>query len=315
MKVFLAGATGVLGRRLITGLREDGHEVIGLSRRPENDETVRALGAEPRHADLFDAKSLARAAEGADAIIRAATAIPRGIRFRTRDWAMNDRIRREGTRALTEAAGRIHATSYVQESIVWLASPADGASFDEEAVPVPRPWFRSAIDAEAIARQAARTHGFRAASVRFGTFYSADSDQTRTMGERLSRGNLPVLGHGDAVWSCTHVDDASRAMIAVVEAGLPGIWHAVDERPVTTEEFFGTFAEALGAPKPRHVPRWVARLALGRATANFLLMSTRTSGARLRRELGWSPRYPTVREGLQDIAERWKAEGFPPGQR
>ena len=315
MKVFLAGATGVLGRRLITGLRERGHAVVGLSRRPENDVTIRALGGEPRHADLFDPDSLARAAEGAEVIMRAATAIPRGTRLRGRDWVMNDRIRREGTRALTEAAARVRAKGYVQESIVWVAAPPDGSLFDEDAVPVPRPWFRSAADAEGIARRAAEAHGFVAASVRFGTFYSADSEQTRTMGERLTRGELPIPGPGEAIWSCTHVDDAALAMLAVMDAGLPGIWHAVDDEPVTLAAFFQTFAERLRAPEPRHVPRWLAGLAVGGPTVDFLTMSTRTSAAKLRRKLGWSPRFPTVRQGLQEVAERWKAEGFPPGDR
>lgn len=311
MKVFVAGATGVLGRRLLPQLREHGHQVIGLSRSPENDRIIASLGAEPRHADLFDADSLVRAAEGAEVVVRAATAIPPGVRWRARDWATNDRIRREGTRALVTCAHRIHARLYTQEGIVWVAQPPDGSSFDEYAPVSSRLGFGSAADAERIASEAASATGLATSTLRFGGFYGADSRQTRFMGERLVHGRLPILGRGDAVGANVHLDDAATAFVAAIESMQGGLWHVVDDRPATAAEFFGAFARDLEAPEPRHAPVWLAKLATGGRTVRFLTASTRTSNARIRKDLGWSPRYPSYVEGLRQVVDAWKREGFP----
>ncbi|WP_049772364.1 NAD-dependent epimerase/dehydratase family protein [Rhodothermus marinus] len=132
MQVFIAGATGVLGRRLVRRFRARGDRVVGLVRSPEGAQKVRELGGELRQASLFDAEALARAADGCDVVIHAASAIPVRTRVRPQDWAMNDRIRREGTRALTTCAARIGARCYVQQSVVWVNSPPDDRFFDEE---------------------------------------------------------------------------------------------------------------------------------------------------------------------------------------
>lgn len=311
VKVFVAGATGVLGRRLVPRLRERGHEVIGLSRGPENDQVIASLGGEPRRADLFNAESLVRVADGSDVVVRAATAIPPGVRWRRRDWELNDRVRREGTRALTECAARIHAELYAQESIVWVAQTTDGSPFDETSPASSRLWFGSSIDAESIAREAGSRGGFAVATLRFGGFYGADSEQTRYMGEALVRRKLPILGRGDAVWANLHLDDAASAFVAAVEAVRDGLWHVVDDRPTTAASFFQTFAKTLDAPEPKRVPTWLARLAVGGGTIRFLTASTRTSNARIKKDLAWSPRYPSCKEGLRQVVEAWKAEGFP----
>lgn len=314
MRAFVAGATGVLGRRLVANLSARGHDVIGLSRSPSNDAVIRAAGGEPHRGDLFDLQSLVQAADGAEVVVRAATAIPAGVRFRQNEWTMNDRIRTEGTKSLLEVCARVRAKAYVQEGIVWIAVPPDGGPFDEKAPVVSRLWFASAAEAERIAHGAAGRHGFTAATVRFGTFYCADSEQTRYAGERLARGRLPIIGRGENMWSCIHTDDAADAMATVVEAQASGVWHAVDSQPVSLGDFFRSLAEALHVPKPRHIPRWLGRGALGRGTFEFMTMSTRTSSERLRRELGWTPRYPTVREGFRQVVDQWRTEGFPPSR-
>jgi len=312
VKVFVAGATGVLGWRLVRDLTADGHEVIGLSRSPENAKRIRELGGEPRHGDLFDVDSLVRIATGADVVVRAATAIPEGTRWRAKDWALNDRIRREGTRTLTAATARVRAKLYVQEGIVWIAQPADGSPFDESSPVVPRLWFGSAGESETIARDAGVRGGFEVATLRYGAFYCADSTQTRFVGERLARRKLPILGKGDAVWSNVHVDDAAGATVAAIEARRGGVWHVVDDRPTTTSDFFRTIARLLGAREPRSIPIWLAKLVLGTQTTAFLTASTRTSNAKIRRDLDWRPKYPTHREGLEQVVAAWRAEGFPP---
>src|SRR5579864_9815335 len=133
MKVFIAGASGVLGRRLARQFVARGHSVIGQVRSAKAESAVREAGGEPRHADLFDAESLTRAAEGCDTVIHVATAIPVKQKTAPSDWAMNDRIRRKGTWCLTEAAAKIGAKTYLQQSVVWVANPKDGSAIDEDS--------------------------------------------------------------------------------------------------------------------------------------------------------------------------------------
>ena len=147
MKVFIAGASGILGRRLVRQFVARGHAVIGQVRSAKAETAVKEAGGEPRQADLFDAESLARAADGCDTVIHAATSIPVKQKSTPADWAMNDHIRRKGTRCLTEAAAKIGAKHYTQQSIAWVARPKNDAPFDENSPIVPDPAIQSAIDA------------------------------------------------------------------------------------------------------------------------------------------------------------------------
>ncbi|HYY59085.1 MAG TPA: NAD-dependent epimerase/dehydratase family protein, partial [Pyrinomonadaceae bacterium] len=178
MKIFVAGATGVLGRGLVRQFVERGHSVLGLARSLEGEQVVRALGGQSRQADIFDADALAHAAEGADVVIHAATAIPLKTRTKPSDWEMNDRLRRAGTRALTACASEIGAKLYLQQSIVWLARPGDGSFFDEESKPHPDPVTQSALDAEQIAIEAGERNGFKTIVLRCGYFYGPDASHT-----------------------------------------------------------------------------------------------------------------------------------------
>src|SRR5579872_6691482 len=185
MKVFIAGASGVLGRRLVRQLVARGHSVIGQVRSAKAESAVRKTGGEPRHADLFDADSLARAAEGCDTVIHAATAIPVKAKTTPADWAMNDHIRRKGSRCLTEAAAKIGAKTYLQQSVVWVARPRNESSFNEDSPTVPEANIQSAIDAERIAREAETTEGFTVSILRGGYFYDSESAHTRMLGDAL----------------------------------------------------------------------------------------------------------------------------------
>lgn len=311
MKVFIAGATGVLGRRLTRDLAFRDHTVVGLSRNDGNDGTITSLGGVPRRADLFDVDSLARAAEGCEVIIHAATRIPPKARTHTWDWAENDRIRRAGTRALSEAAGRVHARIYLQQSVVWVAEPSDESAFDEDSPLAPGLITATASEGEGLARDAGSRFGFAVAILRCGGFYSADSVQTRLMATKAMRRRLPVIGSGTAVWSNLHADDASTAFVAAAEAGRSGLWHVVDDAPAPVGDFIRELARDIGAPEPGHVPTWLARLYLGPTTLSLFTRSTRTKNERIKKELGWRPRYPGYQTGLRQVADEWKAEGFP----
>jgi nucleoside-diphosphate-sugar epimerase len=310
MKIFIAGATGVLGRRLIGQFRARNHSVIGLVRSSQGEQIVQSFGGESRWGDLFDTDTLARAAEGANVVIQAATSIPNKRRLAPSDFEMNNRIRRDGTRALTTCAAKIGAQLYLQQSIVWVVQPSDGSAFNEDSPTSPNPVTLSAVEGEAIAREAGERFGFNVSVLRCGWFYSADSSHTRIMGEELFRRRMPIIGKGNAIKSLLHIDDAASAFITAAETNQGGLWHIVDDYPVTMAELLTGFAARLGAPPPRHVPAWLARLVAGRYLVSFLTSSIRTSNARFRREFGWAPRFPSFNEGLDQVITAWKSEGF-----
>jgi nucleoside-diphosphate-sugar epimerase len=306
MNVFIAGATGVLGRRLVAQMAARGHSVAALVRSREGERAVAALGGQPRYADLFDAAGLVHAAKGAEVIIHAATAIPTKPAPAPADWTTNDRIRREGTEALARCAGQIGAKTFVFQSIVWVAVPPDGSEFNEESPPRPNAITQSALDGEGIAQEMAKLQGFAATVLRCGMFYGADAAHTRMMAAGLAKRRLPVIGRGDNFWHCLHVDDAASGFVAAAEAGRAGLWHLVDNEPVPVRELLQAMAQRLGARPPRRLPAWLARLVAGGATVDFFMQSTRTSNARFRRDFGWSPKYPTFREGLDQVLGEWQ---------
>src|SRR5438552_2797933 len=195
MRVFVAGATGVLGRRVVRQLVARGHVAVGLTRSESGDATVRSLGGEPRRADLFDADA--------------------------------------GARALTTAAGRVGAGAYLQQSVVWAVRGPEGALFDEDAPAAGDPILASALEGERIARDAGAKHGFRAAILRCGGFYSADGWHTRILAESLFRDRPVLVDGGTAVWSWLHAEDAASAFVAASEWPKQGVWHVVDDRPAS----------------------------------------------------------------------------------
>jgi nucleoside-diphosphate-sugar epimerase len=308
MRVFIAGASGVLGRRLVRQFVARGHSVIGQVRSPKAESTVREAGGEPRLADLFDAESLAHAAEDCDTVIHAATAIPVKQKTTPADWAMNDHIRRKGTRCLAEAAAKIGARTYLQQSIAWVARPKDESSFDEGSPTVPNPAIQSAIDAEAIAREAESAEGFTVSILRGGYFYDSESGHTRMIAGALRKRQMPIIGSGDAVWAMIHTDDAASAYVAAAEKPTSGVWHIVDNELVEVRTFLKEFAARLGAPAPRRVPVWLARWLAGEQAVQYFTRSTRATNARFCRDFNWTPRYPTYREGFDEIVSEWKAE-------
>jgi nucleoside-diphosphate-sugar epimerase len=310
MKVFMTGATGVLGRRLVRRLRERGHVVLALARSPQNETTIEELDGRSRRAHIADSDSLARAAEGAQVLIHAATAIPRKARPRPQDFALNDRIRREGTRALAEAASRTGAQLLILQSIVWVARPEDGRAFDENSPGQPDRYTRSALDAEEIVREAAVKHGFGATVLRCGLFYGPDAHHTRRMGKLVSRGWMPIIGSGESVLSMLHLDDAAEAFAVATEMATPGLWHVVDDRPAMVAQLLNGLARRLDARPPRRVAPWLARLLAGSYTVELLATDMRTSNERFKNATGWTPRYPSIEEGLDQVVDAWLREGF-----
>ena len=311
MRVFIAGATGVLGRRMVRQFVEKNHRVVGLARDEKGKQTIQRLGGEAVVGDIFDADSMAAAVKRADIVIHAATAIPSKVSGNRADWALNDRLRREGTRELTEAAARLGAKTYLQQSVVWVARPPDDSFFDEKtSVERPGELYRSAFDGERIALTAGEKYGFNVSVLRCGGFYAPDADHTRTFARGLLKHRLPLVGAGHAISANLHADDAARAFVAAAEAGKRGLWHVTDDDPTTIRDMLFEFARKLGAPAPRRIPLWLARLFVGKSVIEFFTRSTRTTNRLFREEMGWSPRYPSFRVGLGEVVETWRIVGL-----
>ena len=315
MRVLVAGATGAIGRPLVRTLLERGHDVVGVARSDDNERLLRKLGATPRRADLFDARALARAAEGAEVVIRAATHIPTRGRGTRAEWATNDRIRRDGTRALLAAAREAGARRFVQESIVWVARPpygggGGGAPFDETSPVHPDEKVASAIDAERIAAEA--DGDLATLTLRLGWLYGPDTEHTRQFARMLRGRRLPVIAGGAAPLSFLHVEDAARAFADAAESDARGILHVVDERPTPVAAFFDDLAKRVGAPRPMRVPRWAGVLGAGPFITRLLTTPMVTDAKRMREATVWKPKFATVEQGLDHVQRTWRDEGFTP---
>lgn len=313
MRIFVTGATGVLGARLVERLADRGHDVYGLVRDDEGADRVESRGGIPRRGDVLDRRSLERAIPDVEVLVHAATSIPTATRPSDADWERNDRVRVDGIRNLVGVAGE-GVERVLFPSVVWVARQPDGSPFDESAERNPDRTTRSAAAVEDFLRERRSEYGFEAAILRCGFFYAPDSDHTRQFGRSLLAGRLPILGRGllgreDARLSFLHAADAARAFAEAIEADVGGLYHVVDDRPATFAEFLTKLADELGAPSPRRLPAWLARPVLGRETTALLTEPMPTTNDRFRDATGWEPTYPTYRDGLRRVVEAWVEDG------
>ena len=309
MKIFVAGATGVLGRRVLPRLTQRGHQVSALTRSKGNSALIRELGAQPVSADLFDPASMRTACRGAAAVLHLATAIPTGTRTRLKDWEVNDRIRTDGTRALVDGALAAGVSLYLQQSVTFLYGDRNGAWVDESQSidPDPGAILRSAAEMESIVDSARRSRRLPAVVLRFGWFHSHDAAHTRALIALALKRRLPILGAGDTYINFIHVDDAAECVARAVDRhdAIRGeTFNVVDGAPVAQREFVTWLAERLGTPPPRRVPRWMLRFTLPKHQRETLSASHRCGNGRARERLGWTPAYAGYRESWSSILER-----------
>jgi nucleoside-diphosphate-sugar epimerase len=301
MRVFVSGATGVLGQPTVKGLVAAGHEVHGSARGEEKSALLRSLGATPVNADLFDAASVRETVAGCDAVVHLATKIPSLMRMRWKGaWKENDRLRRDATRDLVDAALAAKAQVFVQESITFLYANGGDNWLDEDA-PVALVWspLESAIDAEHEAKRFGEG-GRRAVILRFGLFYAAYAASTIDTVKLARRKMFGVIGDGKNYFSSIHVDDAAAAVVAALNAPS-GTYNIVEDEPVRQSEYAQALADAFGLGKPRQVPRWLGKLIVG-GPSKYILQSQRVSNKRFKEATGWSPKYANVREGMMEVA-------------
>lgn len=314
MNVFVTGATGVLGKRIVDRLTDRGHDVVGLARDDAGERLVERSGGEPRRGDVLETATLERAVpDDVDVVVHAATAIPTSEKPSDEEWARNDRVRLDGAENLVTVAGDA-ADRFVFPSVVWVARQPDGSQFDESAPRHPDRATRSAAETEDFLRAAADDRGFDVTILRCGWFYAPDGAYTRTIAENLLEGDMPVVGGGllgrrDAAMSFLHADDAGRAFVDAIEADVTGLYHVVDEEPVTMADYLAYFADRLGAPEPGRIPGWLARFFVGKEAANMMTKPMPTTAEKFTADVGWEPRYPTYRDGLEQVVETWEADG------
>jgi 2-alkyl-3-oxoalkanoate reductase len=300
MRVFVVGASGAIGSRLVHQLLDRGHEVLGTSRSAGSAERVRALGAEPIPLDLLDARAVRRAVltSEPDAIVHQATALE-GVRFSRRldrSFAQTNRLRTEGTDALLAAAREAGVGRFVAQSYASMRYAREGGPVKTEDDPLdlsPVRGMRETSAAMSYLDEAVTGAGGTA--LRYGGFYGASNDG---MVEPVRKRQFPIVGDGGGFSSFIHLDDAAAATALALELGAAGIYNVVDDEPAPVREWLPVLASVLGAKPPRRVPRWLARLLAGDAAVMMGTESRGASNAKAKRELGWELRYPSWRQGF-----------------
>jgi 2-alkyl-3-oxoalkanoate reductase len=314
MKVFVAGATGAIGSRLVPQLVAAGHDVTGMARSPGRVDAVRALGARPVVADALDADAVGRvvAESEPEVIVHQLTSLAaepgfRDLRNPDRFAAPTNRLRTEGTDNLLAAGRAVGIRRFVAQSIVALGTYArTGGPVKSEDDPrdadLPADG-RALADAIRYLEETVTAIDWADGVVlRYGGFYGAgnavSADPEALMTRQILKRRLPIIGDGGGISSFVHIDDAAGATLAAIDHGRPGIYNIVDDEPAPVREWLPFLAEQLGAKPPRRIPRFVARLLAGEAPVLQMTEVRGGSNAKAKRELGWQPRWTTWRIGF-----------------
>jgi 2-alkyl-3-oxoalkanoate reductase len=315
MKVFVAGATGVLGRALVPQLVAGGHEVVAMTRSTAKQDLLRSLGARPVVADALDADGVAQAVASAEpeVIVHELTALsgPMSVRDarhpeRFSGAIMTNRLRTEGTDHLLAAGRAVGARRVVAQSFGAFRLARTGGPVLTEADPIDPDapgTHQPGIEAILYLEQAVTSIDWgEGLALRYGGFYGPGTSVSRApdaqMAAPVRKRRFPIVGGGRGVWSHVHVEDAATATAIAIERGRPGVYYIVDDDPAPVREWLPALAGALGAKPPRHVPRWVGRLAAGETATAMMTEAKGASNAKAKRELGWQLRYPSWRQGL-----------------
>jgi len=316
MRIFVAGASGAIGRRLVPLLVDAGHDVVGMTRSEGKRDLLRGLGATPVIADALDPDAVGQAVSEAEpeVIVHQLTAIPGSPNPRRldRDFEPTNRLRTEGTDNLLSAARASGARRFVAQSFAPMSYARSGGPVKAESDPLdtePLPGVRSTHNAiRHLERAVTGADWVEGVVLRYGGFYGPgtsiavdpDSEQVAAVRGR----KFPVVGGGTGVWSFIHIDDAASATVAAVERGEPGVYNVTDDEPARVSEWLPGMAEALGAKPPRRVPKWLGRIVAGRAAVMMMTEMRGASNEKAKRELGWQPGYSSWRQGF--------AEGLSP---
>jgi nucleoside-diphosphate-sugar epimerase len=303
MRVFVAGASGALGSRLVPQLIDAGHDVIGTHNSPAGAEFLPALGAKPVRLDLLDARAVRNAVleNEPEAIVHEATALANAKWGRSFDkaFATTNELRTKGTDALLAAAREAGVRRFVAQSFASYRYAREGGAVkteDDPLDPTPPANAQQSFAAMAYLEQAVAAAG--GIVLRYGLFYGAANDG---LIEPVRKRQYPIVGDGGGITSWIHLDDAAAATVLALEQDGPAIYNIVDDEPAPVREWLPVFAQALGAKPPRRFPTWLARLIAGEAAVVMGAEARGASNAKAKRELGWTPHYPTWRTGFKAV--------------
>ena len=317
MKVFVAGATGVLGRALLPLLVARGHEVVGMTRSASRQDLVRSLGARPVVADALDPEAVARAVATAEpeVIVHELTALsgPMSVRDmrhpeRSSLGIMTNRLRTEATDHLLAAGQAVGARRFVAQSFAafrWARIGGPVLTEDDPLDPNPPAALRTPlVGILHVERTVPAIEWGEGLVLRYGSFYGPGTAISRApdapMATLVRKRRFPILGDGGGVFSHVHIGDAAAATVAAIDHGRPGIYNVVDDEPAPVREWLPVLASALDAKSPRRIPRWLGRLAAGEAATLMMTDARGASNAKAKRELGWQPHYASWRLGFAE---------------
>lgn len=316
MKILVTGATGALGSRLLPLLTAAGHTVTGTTTSEAKTERLRAAGVEPVVLDVLDAAAVRDAVAHAapEVIVHEATALSQQTDMRARDlrrldtaFATTNRLRTEGTDNLLAAATDAGTRRFVAQSFAGWPYAREGGRIKTEEDPLdpsPPPGVEQTLGAVKHLEDAVTSApGIEGVVLRYGGFYGPGTSifPGGEQAEMVRRRRLPVVGGGEGVMSLVHIDDAAEATAAAVERGTPGLYNITDDDPAAQKEWVPRLAAAMGAPPPRRVPVWLARLAAGKWVAMVMTEGRGAANDKAKSELGWRPGHPTWREGFTEM--------------
>lgn len=323
MRIFLAGGTGAIGRRLIPLLRERGHEVTATTRSKSKLETLRRDGAEPVMLDAFDRKAVHEAVIEArpDVVMHQMTALATMKDFRKfeNELALTNRLRTEGTEILLEAAQSAGAKQFIAQSYSGWPNERTGSRIKTEDDPLdsnPPHAMKPTIEAfKKLEQIVPNAQGITGIVLRYGSFYGPGTSVAPDgiLVQALQSRQFPVIGGGAGIWSWIYIDDAARATVAALDRNESGIFNIVDDEPAEVATWLPVLAEIINAKPPWRVPAWLGRLFVGEAGLSMMTQSRGSSNAKAKRVLHWQPHYASWREGFRHGLTDQKAVPQPAG--
>lgn len=308
MRVFIAGGSGVIGRRLLPQLVERGHQVVATARSPEKLGGLRELGADAVVMNGLDAGSVGEAVARAEpeVVVHQMTAISGtgDLKHFDEEFAPTNELRTRGTDHLLTAAEAVGVRRFVAQSYTgWPNARAGGPTVRSENDPLdPNPPAAQRKTLEALRHLERTVVGATSLDgivLRYGNLYGPDTSMANEYAQLIRERKLPVVGSGGGVWSFLHVHDAAAATLKAIEGASPGVYNVTDDEPAPIAEWLPYLAECLDAPPPRHLPVWLARFAIGEVGISFMTQIRGSSNRKARLELGWEPAWKSWRDGFR----------------
>jgi nucleoside-diphosphate-sugar epimerase len=310
MRIFLAGATGAIGQRIVPLLVDAGHEVVGSTRTPAKVDGLRLAGATPVVLDGRDGDAVRRTVLEAEpeVVIHQMTALSGNLDLRhfADSFAETNRLRTETTDRLIEASVEAGARRFIAQSFAGWPNEQSGGPVKTEEAPLntnPPKQVRETLGAilhlESVTTGTPEIEGL---ALRYGGFYGPGNALGKggMMLDAVVKRQMPIVGGGSGIWSFLHIDDAAQATALAVERGAPGIYNIVDDEPAPVSKWLPYLADVLGARPPRRVPAWLARLIVGEAAVSMMTKIRGSANAKAKRELGWTLHYPSWRVGFRE---------------